>query len=298
MSLKTTLLSALALIAFAGNSVLCRLALSNGSIDPASFTGIRLASGAITLLLLVWGIGLLKARHGADQQRATDQQSVNKRANSSWMAALMLFAYAALFSFAYTTLATGVGALILFGSVQISMVCISLVQGNRMKLFEWLGLLIACAGLVYLVLPELSQPSIMGFIMMAMAGMAWSMYTILGQGSQNPLNDTSSNFIRSLPLAIILLLIYAGQLSATPNAWLLAISSGAITSGLGYAIWYAALRDLTTSQAGVMQLLVPVIAALGGVVFANELLSERLIISSMLTLGGILIVLLAKKRTG
>jgi drug/metabolite transporter (DMT)-like permease len=292
MSLKTTLLSALALIAFAGNSVLCRLALSNGSIDPASFTGIRLASGAIVLLLLVWGIGLLKARHAAAQQ------SVKKRANLSWMAALMLFAYAVLFSFAYTTLATGVGALILFGSVQISMVCISLVQGNRMKLFEWLGLLIACAGLVYLVLPELSEPSIMGFIMMAMAGMAWSMYTIIGQGSQNPLNDTSSNFIRSLPLAIILLLIYAGQLSATPSAWLLAISSGAITSGLGYAIWYAALRDLTTSQAGVMQLLVPVIAALGGVVFANELLSERLIISSMLTLGGILIVLLAKKRTG
>jgi drug/metabolite transporter (DMT)-like permease len=292
MSLKTTLLSALALIAFAGNSVLCRLALSNGSIDPASFTGIRLASGAIVLLLLVWGIGLLKARHAAAQQ------SVKKRANLSWMAALMLFAYAVLFSFAYTTLATGVGALILFGSVQISMVCISLVQGNRLKLFEWLGLLIACAGLVYLVLPELSEPSIMGFIMMAMAGMAWSMYTILGQGSQNPLNDTSSNFIRSLPLAIILLLIYAGQLSATPSAWLLAISSGAITSGLGYAIWYAALRDLTTSQAGVMQLLVPVIAALGGVVFANELLSKRLIISSMLTLGGILIVLLAKKRTG
>ncbi|MFT6101213.1 MAG: drug/metabolite transporter (DMT)-like permease [Arenicella sp.] len=292
MSLKTTLLSALALIAFAGNSVLCRLALSNGSIDPASFTGIRLASGAIMLLLLVWGIGLLKARHAAAQQ------SVNKRANLSSIAALMLFAYAALFSFAYTTLATGVGALILFGSVQISMVCISLVQGNRMKLFEWLGLLIACVGLVYLVLPELSEPSIIGFIMMAMAGMAWSMYTILGQGSQNPLNDTSSNFIRSLPLAIILLLIYAGQLSATPSAWLLAISSGAITSGLGYAIWYAALRDLTTSQAGVMQLLVPVIAALGGVVFANELLSERLIISSMLTLGGILIVLLAKKRTG
>jgi drug/metabolite transporter (DMT)-like permease len=244
------------------------------------------------LLLLVWGIGLLKARH------ADAQQSVKKRANLSWMAALMLFAYAVLFSFAYTTLATGVGALILFGSVQISMVCISLVQGNRMKLFEWLGLLIACAGLVYLVLPELSEPSIMGFIMMAMAGMAWSMYTIIGQGSQNPLNDTSSNFIRSLPLAIILLLIYAGQLSATPSAWLLAISSGAITSGLGYAIWYAALRDLTTSQAGVMQLLVPVIAALGGVVFANELLSKRLIISSMLTLGGILIVLLAKKRTG
>jgi drug/metabolite transporter (DMT)-like permease len=176
------------------------------------------------------------------------------------------------------------------------MVCISIIQGNRLRLFEWLGLLVACAGLVYLVLPELSQPSMMGFIMMAMAGVAWSIYTILGQGSQNPLNDTASNFTRSIPLAIILALLYVGQLSATPNTWLLAISSGAITSGLGYAIWYAALRDLTTSQAGVMQLLVPIIAALGGVVFANELLSGRLLIASMLTLGGILIVLLTRKK--
>ena len=293
MSLKTTLMSALALIAFAGNSVLCRLALSDGSIDPASFTGIRLVSGAITLLVLVWGVGLLKTRHGADKQPL-----VNKRVSLSWLAPLMLFAYAALFSFAYTTPTTGVGALILFGSVQITMVCISIIQGSRLRLFEWLGLLVACAGLVYLVLPELSEPSLMGFIMMAMAGMAWSMYTILGQGSQNPLNDTASNFTRTIPLAIILVLLYAGQPSATPSIWLLAISSGAITSGLGYAIWYAALRDLTTSQAGVMQLLVPAIAALGGVVFANELLSGRLVIASMLTLGGILIVLLAKKKTG
>jgi len=292
MSLKPAMMSALALVAFAGNSVLCRLALSDDLIDPASFTGIRLVSGAATLLLLVQAIDFFKTRHGAEQQ-----PRVNKRANLTWLAPLMLFAYAALFSFAYSTLATGVGALILFGSVQITMLCISLIQGNRLGLFEWLGLLVACAGLVYLVLPELSEPSLMGFIMMAMAGMAWSLYTILGQGSQNPLNDTASNFIRSIPLAIILVLLFSAQLSATPNTCLLAISSGAITSGLGYAIWYAALKDLTTSQAGVMQLLVPIIAALGGVVFANELISTRLLIASMLTLGGILIVLLAKKKT-
>jgi drug/metabolite transporter (DMT)-like permease len=159
-----------------------------------------------------------------------------------------------------------------------------------------LGLLIACAGLVYLVFPELSQPSLVGFIMMAMAGMAWSIYTILGQGSQTPLNDTAFNFLWSIPLAIILALLYTDQLPASPSAWLLAISSGAITSGLGYAIWYAALRDLTTSQAGVMQLLVPIVAALGGVVFASELLSGRLVIASTLTLGGTLIVLLAKAK--
>lgn len=291
MSLKSAMMSALALAAFAGNSVLCRLALSDDLIDPASFTGIRLVSGAATLSLLVWAAGLLKIRSVANAQKR-----VNSRPTLSWLAALMLFAYAALFSFAYTTLETGVGALILFGSVQITMLCISFIQGNRMNIIEWLGLLIACAGLVYLVLPELSKPSVMGFIMMAMAGLAWGVYSILGQGSQNPLNDTASNFIRSIPLALILVCLFASQLTATPNTWLLAIASGAITSGLGYAIWYAVLRDLTTSQAGVMQLLVPILAALGGVTFADELLSSRLIIASMLTLGGILLVMLAKAK--
>ena len=300
MSLKTALMSALALIAFAGNSVLCRLALSDAAIHPASFTSIRLASGALTLLLLVWLSNLANGQASASKPTARQTTTI---LNNGWAAPLMLFAYAALFSFAYITLDTGVGALILFGSVQITMVLINLFKGNRLSVFEWLGLLLACSGLVYLVFPELSKPSIIGFIMMSIAGIAWGVYTVLGQGSQKPLADTASNFIKSIPFAVILILPFLGQISASPfqndalaKAWLLAISSGAITSGMGYAIWYAALRNLKTSQAGVLQLLVPIIAAIGGVVFADELLTGRLIIASLLTLGGILMVMAAKNK--
>jgi len=288
MSIKTAFMSALALIAFAGNSVLCRLALSDGAIHPASFTSVRLASGALTLFLLVWLSSL-----GNVQERQTLKVGTRVQA---WRAPVALFAYAALFSFAYISLDTGVGALILFGSVQITMVLFSLFQGSRLRPAEWLGLLIACSGLVYLVFPELSEPSLVGFVMMSLAGVAWGAYTIFGKGSTNPLRDTSSNFIKSIPFALLMILPFYNNLSATPEAWLLAICSGAITSGVGYAIWYSALRNLTTSQAGVMQLLVPIIAAIGGVVLANETLSIRLVVSSTLTLGGILLVMLVKEK--
>jgi len=290
MSIKTAFMSAMALIAFAGNSVLCRLALSDSSIHPASFTSIRLVSGAITLLVIIWLSNL-----GKNDSRPL--------LNKGWTAPLMLFAYAALFSFAYITLDTGVGALILFGSVQITMVLVNLFRGNRLGLFEWLGLLCACSGLVYLVFPELSKPSFLGFLMMSVAGIAWGLYTILGQGSQNPLADTASNFIKSLPFTLVLSLLFLSHLSnietqgqVVISAWVLAIASGAITSGVGYAIWYSALRNLSTSQAGVMQLLVPIIASIGGVIFSNELLTSRLIIASLLTLGGIFMVMTVKRQ--
>ena len=286
MHFKTLALSAAALIAFAGNSVLCRLALSNGDIDPVSFTVIRLVSGAITLLVLL---------------RLTSKASNEKASPAgfnllSWAPSLMLFAYAALFSFAYISLDTGVGALILFGFVQVTMLLINLARGNRLSAFEFLGLIIACSGLVFLVYPELSKPSIVGFIMMSIAGIAWGIYTLLGQGSKNPLADTSSNFSRSLVFAALLLIPFISQLETTQTALVLAIASGAITSGIGYAIWYAVLPNLSTSQAGVMQLLVPIIAAIGGVVFAQEAFSMRLAIASALTLGGILLVLIAKQK--
>ncbi len=291
MNLKTATLSSLALIAFAGNSVLCRLALSNGEIDPASFTAIRLISGAVALLFL------LKLNGSGDMKPSLLS---NRPRNLAWASSLMLFAYAALFSFAYLTLETGVGALILFGSVQVTMVLINLLRGNRLSMFEWLGLLISCSGLVYLVFPELSKPSIIGFLMMSFAGISWGVYTALGQGSENPLADTTSNFTLSLPFVALLVIPFlvfpfTNGLYASPQTWALAIASGALTSGLGYAIWYAALPKLATSQAGVMQLLVPIIASLGGVLFSNELLSSRLIIASLLTLGGILLVLLSKQ---
>jgi len=291
MNMKTALLSGFALLAFAGNSVLCRLALSNGEIDPASFTAIRLVAGAITLL------AILKLSSSANND--VDWSSRRPR-RIAWASSFMLFAYAALFSFAYLSLETGIGALILFGSVQITMVLISLVNGNRLSSFEWLGLLIACLGLVYLVLPELTKPSLLGFIMMSGAGVAWGVYTVLGQGSKKPLADTASNFTLSLPLAGLLMIPFlvlpmTDGVYASPETWALAIASGAVTSGLGYAIWYAALPKLTTSQAGVMQLLVPIIASIGGIVFSDELLTSRLIIASLLTLGGILLVLKSKQ---
>jgi len=281
-------MSLLALLAFAGNSVLCRLALSDGAIQPASFTAIRLLAGAITLAVLIWLFNLSK-------------ETKTRRSEVSRFPSSMLFAYAALFSFAYVTLDTGVGALILFGSVQITMVLINFSRGNRLNAFEWIGLALACAGLVYLVFPELTKPSVFGFMLMSLAGVSWGIYTVLGQGSSNPLADTGANFIRSVPLGVLLVLPFLdfAQLMQVPSsafleASLLAIASGAITSGIGYAIWYAALPNLSTSQAGVMQLLVPIIAAVGGVVFANEVLTTRLVFASVLTLGGILIVMAAK----
>ena len=290
ISFKAMAMSMIALVAFAGNSVLCRIALSDGAIHPASFTSIRLVSGAIVLMALVLLSNVSK-------------QQTGNYINKGWAAPTILFLYAALFSFAYITLDTGVGALILFGAVQITMVAVSLIRGAKLSWLEWFGLLMACAGLLYLVFPELSKPSLSGFLMMSGAGVAWGLYTVLGQGSQNPLADTASNFIKTVPLSVILLMLFSSQWLATDfsdrlvvTAWLFAILSGAVTSGVGYAIWYAALRYLKSNQAGVMQLLVPIIAAIGGVIFAGELLTYRLIFASALVLGGILIVISAKQK--
>ena len=288
MDIRVGFLSCVALLAFAGNSILCRLALANGAIDPSAFTAIRLLAGAMTLTVLV----LLKRSSRAVSTATNDRHIFNL----AWLAPLMLFAYAALFSFAYVSLDTGVGALILFGSVQVTLLLMGLLRGERFSLFEVMGLLIACAGLVYLVYPELSKPSISGFIMMSLAGVAWGIYTLRGQGSSRPLFDTNSNFVKAVPLGLLMLMVFWGSHSISLFGFWMALMSGALTSGVGYAVWYAALPTLTTSQAGVMQLLVPLIAAAGGVAFAGEALSVRLLVASSLTLGGILIVILAKKK--
>lgn len=281
----------LALIAFAGNSVLCRLALANDAIDPASFTGVRLISGALTLLVL-----LSLSNSGQEKSAKRIGTQADNLSAGSWFATLMLFVYAALFSFAYITLETGAGALILFGAVQVTMLLINFLRGNRLHVLEWLGLLLACIGFVYLVLPELGQPSLLGFLMMALAGIAWGAYTLEGQSAKDPLRATAHNFARCIPLAVVLLFVFFSQSQLNSYGLILAIASGAITSGLGYTIWYAALPKLTTTQAAVIQLLVPVIAAIGGVIFANELISLRLIIAAACILGGIVLVILARKR--
>ncbi len=282
---KTLFFTTCALIAFAANSVLCRLALGDETIDAAGFTIIRLVSGAISLLLIFWLSSML---------RNTGSQTTLAHSKGSWTAALMLLLYAATFSYAYITLDTGTGALILFGSVQITIILITIFTGGRLHITEWMGTLIAFSGFVYLVLPNVSTPSFSGFVLMALSGIGWGIYTLKGRGSKNPLADTTKNFYLTIPFVIVLALITFQDLHLTTEGILLAIASGAIASGMGYTIWYIALGGLSATQAGIVQLLVPVIAAFGGVIFVSETISLRLTISALFILGGILIVVLGR----
>ena len=266
------------MIAFAANSVLCRLALGNNTIDASSFTILRLLSGTLVLMTI---IGLKY-----NKKRTTSK--------GSWIASSMLFLYAITFSFAYITLDTGTGALIMFGSVQITILLLSFITGTRLHLSEWTGVAIAFTGFVYLVLPGVTSPSLAGFILMTIAGFAWGIYTLKGQGSDAPLMDTSYNFLRTMPFVIILTIIALQNVSFTPEGIILAVLSGGIASGIGYMIWYVALGGLSSTQAAVVQLSVPVLAAMGGVIFMSEAVTLRLTISSLLILGGILLVVLGR----
>ena len=277
-SIKTSIYTCLALVAFAGNSVLCRLALGENSIDAASFTIIRLLAGIITLMAIV----MVRRGNGVPGSKG------------SWTASVMLFLYAITFSYAYISLDTATGALILFGSVQVTMILASLFTGTRLHLAEWAGVIMAFAGFVYLVKPGLSTPSATGFLLMAIAGIAWGFYTLRGRGSGYPLLDTAYNFLRTAPLVIILLAFTFSGAEYSTQGILLAIVSGALASGLGYAVWYAALAGLSSTLAAVVQLLVPVIAAAGGVIFAGESISLHFVLSSLLILGGILTVTLGR----
>ena len=276
--LKTAIFTLLALIAFAANSVLCRLALGEDTIDASSFTVIRLLSGAAVLFVLT---------------QLTTRKTASD-AKGSWSASLMLFLYAITFSYAYITLETGTGALILFASVQISMILLSVVAGNRLHVAEWSGIAISCIGFVYLVLPAVKTPSLTGFVLMTTAGIAWGVYSLKGRGTQSPLFDTAYNFIRTIPFLLILSIFMLYNAQLTTRGILLAVMSGAIASGIGYAIWYRALTGLSATQAAVVQLLVPVIAAFGGVLFVSEPITLRLVISAIMILGGISIVVIGR----
>jgi drug/metabolite transporter (DMT)-like permease len=276
--IKTIIFTGLALIAFAANSILSRLALRERAIDASSFTIIRLLSGTIVLLAMI----------------RFKSNKTNSSTNGSWYASLMLFLYAITFSFAYISLDTGTGALILFGSVQITMILLSLVSGNRLHLTEWAGVTIAFMGFVYLFLPALTTPSAIGFLLMTAAGIAWGVYTLKGRDSRNPLMDTAYNFLRTIPLVIILAIVTMKKGQYSSEGILLAVLSGGITSGIGYTIWYIALGELSATQAAVVQLLVPVIAALGGVLFVSEAITLRLTVSAIMILGGILMVALGR----
>ncbi len=267
-------------MAFAANSVLCRLALGTSAIDPASFTVLRLLSGSMVLLLIL----------------KISTKPHLEAAKGSWSASVMLFLYAVTFSFAYITLDTATGALILFGSVQLSIIVISYFLGNHLKPVEWLGVAIAFLGLIYLVWRNLTTPSLIGFVLMGLAGTAWGIYTLKGKESAHPLNETTYNFLRTLPMIFILALIALPIISYSWGGIVLAVLSGAIASGLGYTIWYMALRGLAATQAAVVQLFVPILAAFGGVLIVNEPFTYRLILSALLIFGGILLVILRRTQ--
>jgi len=216
--------------------------------------------------------------------------------HGSWLSAVFLFLYAITFSFAYLSLSAGTGALILFGSVQITMIVIALRSGERPHPLEWAGLLLALGGLVYLVFPGLKAPSPLGSVLMTIAGIAWGFYTIRGRGSQNPLAATARNFVYAVPMILIILAVSFKSVFISSSGTLYAVLSGALASGVGYVLWYAALRGLTTTRAAMVQLSVPVIAAWGGVLFLAEIVSARLLIAGALILGGTAMALASRQK--
>ncbi|WP_343125161.1 DMT family transporter [Opitutus sp. GAS368] len=269
--------AAVALLAFAANSVFCRLALGRAEIDAATFTLLRLLAGAVTLALLC----------GA-QGRAPFRRDVPSAA--------ALFAYAAAFSFAYRELTAGTGALLLFGTVQVTMIGTGLFRGERPGAWEWSGLLVALGGLAWLVSPGLAAPPPLGAGLMALAGVAWGVYSLRGRKLGDPLATTAGNFVWAVPLGLLLFVAAPGraQVSAAGVTW--AVLSGALASGAGYAVWYAALPRLTATRAATLQLTVPVLAALGGVLFLAETLSARLVLASVLVLGGVALAIAGRRR--
>lgn len=276
--IRTAALTALSMVAFAANSLLCRLALHTPSaIDPTSFASLRIASGAIVLALI------LRLKSGPAARTRPD-----------WFAAVALFAYAALFSFAYQLLSAATGALVLFGAVQLTMLGAGLRAGERFMPLGWLGFALAVGGLVYLVSPGLTAPPAAGTVLMIGAGIAWGVYSLRGRGTNDPLAATAGNFLRATPLALLASVLLIGQFHADMRGVALALASGAITSGMGYVIWYAALRGLSALRAATVQLSVPPIAALGGVVLLSESITLRLVVASIATLGGIALVLASR----
>jgi len=277
--LRTVLLTSITMVAFASNSLLCRLALQHAAIDAASFSSIRLVSGAVVLAVLA---------------RATAGRAPPARAD--WAAATMLFLYVAFFSFAYLTLSAGTGALILFGAVQLTMLAAGLRAGERFDALGWAGFALAAGGLVYLVSPGVTAPTPLGAALMTVAGVAWGVYSLRGRGLDNPLAATAGTFLRAAPMALALSVLLYGRAHASPAGILLALASGALTSGIGYVIWYAALKGLSAIRAAAVQLSVPPIAAFGAVLFLAEPLTPRLAAASAAILGGIALVLASRTQ--
>ncbi len=277
-SVRLAALTSAAMIAFAANSVLCRLSLGSGLIDASSFTSLRLLSGATCLVVIVW---------------LRDRRVVLGPPRIASVFALLVYMVG--FSFAYRSLSTGTGALLLFGFVQLTMLGTALYRGERWSLASWIGMITAMAGLVYLVLPGVQAPEPLYCALMAVAGLAWGLYSLKGAGGGDPTQATASNFVYATPLAILASMVDYAQLSITWSGALLAIASGAIASGIGYAIWYTALDFLRSTSAAIIQLSVPALAAGAGILLLAEPLDARIVIATVLTLGGIALVLSSKQ---
>jgi drug/metabolite transporter (DMT)-like permease len=289
------MLTLVAMIAFASNSLLCRAALKQTSIDAATFTFVRIFSGAAALWLI------MEFRRRLTVERTTSHLverclglSVQRAGN--WLSALALFAYAAAFSFAYVDLSAGTGALLLFGAVQATMILWGLHKGEGLDAIQIVGFIIAVTGLIVLVFPSVSAPPLIGSILMLVAGVAWGTYSLRGKAEKNPASVTAGNFLRAVPLAAVLSMIFARWAHVDLAGVRYAIISGAVTSGLGYVIWYSALLGLKAASAATVQLSVPVLAATGGILLLGEPLTLRYFLASIAILGGIALVVLEKNR--
>ncbi|HWK70869.1 MAG TPA: DMT family transporter [Burkholderiaceae bacterium] len=276
--MRISLLTCLAMLAFASNSVLCRLALKDAHIDPLAFTMLRLASGALILSILAWC------------------RSTAIRRAGSWPGAVALFLYAITFSLAYVGMDAGAGALLLFGVVQLTMLLYGIAKGERLTSLAMLGLLISIVGLVYLLLPGSTAPPLGSAALMIIAGIAWGAYSLLGKSEGGPLATTAGNFARALPLSLLCAAPFATTLQWDGRGVLYAVLSGAVASGLGYAVWYSVMKHLPVLKASTVQLTVPVLSVLAGVALLDEALTPRIVLACAAVLGGIAVVLASKQR--
>jgi len=277
--MRVFLLTLLAMVAFASNSLLCRAALRDTGIDAASFTFVRIFSGAVALLLIV------------TMRRSTSGTAGN------WISAFALFAYAAAFSFAYNTLSAGTGALLLFGAVQATMILWGFHKGERLDAIQIVGLIVAISGLVVLVFPGITAPPVFGSILMLSAGLAWGVYSVRGKATSDAIAATTGNFLRAVPFAALVSVIAIRQMHLDSLGVIYATISGAITSGLGYVIWYSVLPQIKATSAAVVQLSAPVLVATGGILILGEPITLRYVIASIAVLGGVFLVVIEKQRT-
>lgn len=273
------------MIAFASNSLLCRLALKQTGTDAATFTFVRILSGAVAL----WFITKIRNRLMADRSPSSTR-------HGTWFSALALFTYAAAFSFAYMDLSAGTGALLLFGAVQATMILWGLHKGERFDPIQVVGFAVAVTGLVVLIFPGLTAPPFFGSILMVGAGVAWGIYSLRGKANRDPVASTAGNFLRAVPFAAAVSIVLLSRARVDQTGIFYAVLSGAVTSGFGYVIWYSALSGLKATSAATVQLSVPVLAAAGGIIFLHEQVTVRYVLASLAVLGGIFLVVIEKRQ--